>query len=160
MSEAQPARPAPPPPPPVTDVKFSDDIKEVVGSSYAAGAPAIVAYVDENGQPSLSNRGSTQVYSDNQLAVWVRSGSNLPKALAKNNRVSVFIRVPETRATLNFRGRATLVDSEEVRKKVYESAPENEQKADPERKGQPMIVDIDRLDGRTPAGPVRQLRGS
>jgi general stress protein 26 len=158
MSEAQ--RPAPPPPPPVTDVNFSDDIKEVVGGSYAAGAPALVAYVDENGQPSLSNRGSTQVYSDNQLAIWVRSGSNMPKALEKNNRVSVFIRNPETRATLNFRGRATLLSDEETRQKVWSSAPENEQKADPEMKGQPLILDVDRLDGRTPAGPVRQLRGS
>lgn len=158
MSEAQ--RPAPPPPPPVTDVHFTDDIKEVVATAYGAGAPPIVAYVDENGQPSLSIRGSTQVYSDNQLAIWVRAGSNLPNALAKNNRVSVFIRNPETRATLNFRGRATLVNDEEVRKKVWSSAHENEQKADPEMKGQPLILDVDRLDGRTPAGPVRQLRGA
>jgi general stress protein 26 len=157
MSEAQ--RPAPPPAPPVTDVHFTDDIKEVVGGSYAAGAPALVAYVDENGQPSLSIRGSTQVYSDTQLAVWVRSGSNLPQALAKNNRVSVMIRVPETRATLNFRGHAALASDDAVRQKVWSSAPENEQKADPEMKGQPMIIDIDRLDGRTPAGPVRQLKG-
>jgi general stress protein 26 len=157
MSEAQ--RPAPPPPPPVTDVKFSDDIKEVVAGSYAAGAPALVAYVDENGQPSLSTRGSTQVYSDTQLAIWIRAGSNLANALAKNNRVSVLIRVPETRATLNFRGRATLESDEAVRQKVWSSAPENEQKADPEMKGQPLILDVDRLDGRTPAGPVRQLRG-
>lgn len=157
MSEAQ--RPAAPPPPPVTDVKFTDDIKEVVSGSYAAGAPALVAYVDENGQPSLSIRGSTQVYSDTQLAIWVRAGSNLPNALAKNNRVSVLIRVPETRATLNFRGRANLVSDEAVRQKVWSSAPENEQKADPEMKGQPLIIDIDRLDGRTPAGPVRMVKG-
>ena len=159
MSEAQPARPAPPPPPPVTDVKFTEDIKEVVGGSYAAGAPALIAYVDPNGQPSLSFRGSTQVYSDNQLAVWIRSGSNLPQALAANPRVSIMIRVPETRATLNFRGRARLDNSDDVRKTVYESAPENEQKADPERKGTPLILDIDRLDGRTPAGAYRMVRG-
>ena len=41
------------------------------------GAPALVAYVDENGQPSLSIRGSTQVFSDNQIAVWVRSTSRM-----------------------------------------------------------------------------------
>lgn len=160
MSETQTPRPAPPPPPPVTDVQFTDDIKDVVGGSYAAGAPALVAYVDVDGQPSLSNRGSTQIYSDNQLAIWVRSTEGgLPKALESNPRVSVFIRVPETRAMLNFRGRARLDNSEAVRTKVYESAPENEQKADPERKGVPLILDIDRLDGRTPAGAYRMVRG-
>jgi len=158
MSEA--ARPpGPPPPPPVTDVQFTDDIKEVVNGAYAAGAPSLVAYVDENGQPSLSIRGSTKTYSDNQLAVWVRPGSKLADALARNNRVSIMIRNPETRSTLNFRGRATLESSEEVRNRVYENAPENEQKADPERKGQPLILDVDRLDGRTPAGAYRMLRG-
>jgi hypothetical protein len=158
MSEAQ--RPAPPPAPPVTDVNFTDEMKEVVGSSYGAGAPALVAYVAEDGQPSLSIRGSTQVYSDNQIAVWVRAGSNMAKALEKNNRVSVLIRIPETRATLNIRGRATLSSDEAVRQKVWSSAPENEQKADPEMKGQPMIIDVDRVDGRVPSGPLRQLRGS
>jgi hypothetical protein len=158
MSEAQ--RPAPPPAPEATDVNFSDEMKEVVASAYGAGAPPLLAYVDEDGQPSLSIRGSTQVYSDNQLAVWVRAGSNLPAHLAKNNHVSVFIRIPETRATLNFRGRANLVRDEDVRKKVWSSAHENEQKADPEMKGTPLIIDIDRVDGRTPAGPVRQVRSA
>ncbi len=159
MSEAQAPRPGPPPPPPITDVAFTDDIKEVVGGSYAAGAPALVAYVDENGQPTLSIRGSTQVFSDNQLAVWIRAGSKLPTALAKNPRVSIMIRNPETRATLNFRGTAAIDTSEATRARVYESAPENEQKADPERKGQPLILDVERLDGRTPAGAYRMVRG-
>jgi len=158
MSEAQ--RPAPPPPPPATDVKFTDEMKEVVASAYGAGAPPLVAYVDEEGQPSLSIRGSTQVYSDNQLAVWIRAGSKLADALAKNDHVSVFIRIPETRATLNFRGRATLSSDEAVRQKVWGSAVENEQKADPDMKGQPLILNVDRVDGRTPSGPVRQLRGA
>jgi hypothetical protein len=135
-------------------------MKEVVGSAYGAGAPPLVAYVDENGQPSLSIRGSTQVYSDDQVAVWVRAGSNMANALAKNNRVSILIRIPETRATLNIRGRATLSSDEAVRQRVWSSAPENEQKADPEMKGQPMIIDVDRVDGRTPGGPIRQLRGA
>jgi hypothetical protein len=160
MTEAQPARPAPPPPPPVTDVRFTDDIKETIMGAYGAGAPALVAYVDSDGQPSLSIRGSTQVYSDDQIAIWVRNpDGGLPTALKANPRVSLMIRIPETRATLNIRGRARLDNSDEVRQKVYSTAPENEQKADPDKKGIPLILDVDRLDGRTPAGAYRMVRG-
>ena len=143
----------------MTDVQFTDDIKEVVSSSYGAGAPALVAYVDENGQPSLSIRGSTIVFSDTQLAVWVRPGSKMAGALAKNNRVSIMIRNPETRATLNFRGTAMLDAAEGVRTKLYETMPENERKADPEAKGQALILTVERLDGRTPAGAYRMVKG-
>ena len=93
------------PPAPLTDMNLVDEIKTAVNSSYTSGKPIIVAYVDENGQPSLSYRGSAQVYSDNQLAVWVRNPEGgLQNALKKNNHITMLYRDPETRAMLQFRG--------------------------------------------------------
>ncbi len=159
MSEAQ-RPPAPPPPPPVTDVKLTDDIIEAVNGAYDAGAPPLVAYVDEEGQPSLSIRGSCHVHSDHQLALWVRNRQGgLLKALQKNPRISVMVRIAETRTTLNFRTVGTVDESEAGREKVYTEMHANEQKADSEKKGAALVLEIERLEGRTPAGAYRMVKG-
>jgi hypothetical protein len=144
----------------VTDVKLTDDIIEAVNGAYDAGAPPLVAYVDENGQPSLSIRGSCHVHNDHQLAVWIRNRDRgLFKALANNPRVSVMVRIAETRTTLIFRTIAHADESEAGRARVYEEMHPNERKADPEMKGVALILDIERLEGRTPAGAYRMVKG-
>jgi hypothetical protein len=47
-------------------------VKGIVNSALANNTPLIVAYTDAQGAPNLSLRGSTQVYSDTQLSIWVR----------------------------------------------------------------------------------------
>ena len=72
-------------------VELNDTIKEALDNALTAGKPAVVAYVDENGQPKLSFRGSTQVYSPTQLAIWVRNPEGgLQKSLAANPRIAVY----------------------------------------------------------------------
>ena len=44
---------------------------------------------------------------------------------------------------LQFRGRARVDNSEETREKVYNAIPEPEQNADREKKGSPVIIDLD-----------------
>jgi predicted pyridoxine 5'-phosphate oxidase superfamily flavin-nucleotide-binding protein len=140
-------------------IKLGDDIREAVNGALANGTPVVLAYVDENGQPNLSFRGSTQVYSDNQLAVWVRNPEGgLQRALKNNNRLTLLYRNPATRMTLNFQGRGHLESSDDIRKKVYESAPESEQKADAERKGYALIVDLDRVTGAGAGGRISMTR--
>ena len=57
----------------------------------------MVAYTDENGAPVLSLRGSTQVYSDTQLCIWVRNaGGGIVRTMAHNNRVALLYRALET----------------------------------------------------------------
>ena len=147
----------PTPPPALTVLQLTEDIQERVKSAYESGKPLVFAYVDGNGQPSLSMRGSTQPYSETQLAVWVRNPEGgLLKSLEANPRVTLMYRdtTPESRAMLQFRGRAHVENTPEVRKKVYESAPQAEQNADREQKGIPIIIDLDSVDGMYPGARV------
>jgi len=135
----------------LSEMKLTDDIKSAVNGALANGTPVMIAYVDEDGQPSLSFRGSAQVYSDNQLAVWVRNPEGgLQKALGKNDRVTMMYRNPANRTTMQFKGKARIDGSDAVRNKIYDSSPEPERNADKDKKGLALIVDLDRVDGNMP----------
>ena len=137
--------------PPITDLNLTDDIKTAVNSALNDGTPVVVAYVDQEGQPSLSFRGSTHVYSPKQLAIWVRNPEGgLHKSLEKNNKITLLYRNPQTRAMLQFKGSAHIEDAADIREKVYSGSPEREQQADPDKKGFPLIIDLDRVDGAVP----------
>jgi hypothetical protein len=145
-------------PAPATD-RIPDFVKGIVNSALANNTPLIVAYTDENGAPVLSLRGSTQVYSDTQLSMWVRHASGgMAKCLRANPNMALMYRDPPARATLTFQGRGHFVDDEDVRNRVFELAPEVEQKHDPGRIGAALLIDIDKLTGNTPRGGVRMDR--
>jgi hypothetical protein len=141
-------------------MKLTDEIKSVINSAFTSGKPILWAYVDPDGQPSLSFRGSTYAYSDNQLALWIRNPEGgLLKALnSGNNRITAMYRDPETRANIQFRGKGRLENSDATREKVYNSIPEAEQNADREKKGQPLIIDLDRVDGFMPGVRIAMRR--
>ncbi len=140
-------------------IDLNDTIKEAVNHALEQAKPIVVAYVDEQGQPRLSFRGSTQVYSKDQLAIWVRNPEGgLQKALAKNPRLTLLYRSPEPRMMFNFVGHAHFDSGEDVRKKVYETAPQSEQNADRDRKGMALIIDLDRVTGVAPGAPINMQR--
>jgi len=140
-------------------VELNDTIKQALGSALTDGKPVVVAYVDEGGQPKLSFRGSTQVFSPTQVAIWVRNPEGgLQKALAANPRVTLLYRSPEPRMMLNIQGRGHFDSSDAVRTKVYESSPQSEQNADRERKGMALIIDVDRLNGMAPGAAFNMQR--
>src|SRR5262245_38185910 len=94
-------------PPTLTERALTHDSNAALSSALFDGIPMVVAYVDLDGQPSLSFRGSTHVYSPNQLAIWVRNPEGgLLKSLDANNRITLLYRNPTTRANLIFRGQA------------------------------------------------------
>ena len=140
-------------------IALTGEIRDAVTGALANGTPIVVAYVDGRGQPRLSFRGSTQVFGDDQLAIWARNPQGgLPGALANNPRVSLLYRSTQPRMMLSFEGRAHVADDEATRATVYEQSPEPERTADPERKGVPVIIDLDRVAGFTPAGRVLMQR--
>ncbi len=140
-------------------IQLTSDMREAVNGALTAGIPVVVAYVDEAGQPNLSFRGSVQVYSDDQLAIWVRNPEGgLQRALASNPRLTLLYRNPQTRMMLNFQGRGRFDGSEGVRATVYEHSPQPEQNADRERKGRALIIDLDRVVGVVPGGRVLMQR--
>ncbi len=138
------------PMPAATPLKLTDTIKSILANALTSKKPVVFAYVDDEGRPNLSFRGSALVYSDTQLAVWVRNpGGGLQKAIGRHPHVALMYSDfgAEKRSFLNFRGRAHVDSSEAARKRVYEESPEVEQKLDAERKGFALIIDLDSVQG-------------
>jgi hypothetical protein len=144
---------APPQPPSETIPGF---VRGIINGALANGTPIVVAYTDENGQPVLSLRGSTQVYSDTQLSIWVRNASGgIVNAMSRNNRVSLLYRDSKLRTTLIVQGRGHVETDAAIRERVYQLSPEVEQNHDPGRKGAALVIDVTSLGGTTVRGMVR-----
>lgn len=64
-----------------------------------------------------------------------------------NPEVALMYRDAAKRILLQFSGRARIATDKAERDRVYEAAPEVEQRADPERKGEGVVIDLDRVEG-------------
>jgi hypothetical protein len=95
-----------------------------------------------------------QAWSDTQLALWARGTGNIQDNIGDRPQMSLWYRDPAARTTLQFRGRAHVDNDPEHRALIFDRSPAAEQAADPERKGIAIVVDLERVDGRTAAGPV------
>jgi hypothetical protein len=133
------------------------EIREIVNSALADGAPLLLAAVSSEAKPVLSFRGSVQVSGDGQFGIWIRNGAGATlEAIRVNPNVGLVYRSTTT-PFLQFHGRARIVEDESERAAVFERAPDRERAADPDRKGVAVIVDLDRVEGvlrRTADGPV------
>lgn len=147
---------------PATPVKLTPEIRALVDNALASRHPIIVAFVGPDGQPILSFRGSTQSFSDDQLAIWVRNSDGLfLDSLEKNPRVALMYRDEDTKATYQFQGRAHVSGDAEARTRVYENMTEGERNHDYARTGVALIIDLDRVEGwggMSPDGPVNRVR--
>ena len=129
--------------------------KGMINNALANGTPMVVAYVDEDGMPQLSLRGSTQVYGPTQLCIWLRSAEGgLTRAIATNPRISLLYRDSRTRSTLIVKGTARIETDPAIRDEIFELTSEVEQNHDPNRQGAALIIDVTELRGGTPKGGV------
>jgi uncharacterized pyridoxamine 5'-phosphate oxidase family protein len=125
-----------------------DAAKALLNNALADDMPIVVTYVDESGQPQSSLRGSVSVFSDTQIAIWIRHGDGgLPTAIQKNPKVSLVYSDRRARQLILIQGRAHIETDEETRRRVFESAPEVEQLHDPHRHGEALIIDVTRYQG-------------
>jgi hypothetical protein len=153
----QEMRSAPPPAP--TPLRLTEAINAAVAGALLNGTPIVVAYVDGDGAPHLSLRGSTQPYGDTQLALWVRDpAGGLLAAIKTNPHVALFYRDPATRTSYQFAGRAHADGDPAVRERVFTNTPEPERNTDARRLGVAVIVDLDRVEGMGPDGRLRMER--
>jgi hypothetical protein len=138
-------------PPVLTELKLTPALKELVNGALDRGRMLSVAYVGADGRPELSFRGSTQVLSDTQLAIWVRNPEGGILAAVQNGRPHISLLYgelrPDAKAFVTFRGRGRIDSAEPVRRKVYDSSPEIERNLDKDRKGLPLVIDLDSVDG-------------
>jgi len=149
-------------PPPAAPIELTDEIKTLVDNALATRHTMIVAYVGPDGQPILSFRGSTQSFSDDQLAIWVRNSDGLfLDSIKANPKVALMYRDHDSKATFQFQGRAKISTDEAVRHRIYERMAEAERNHDYARTGVALIIDLDRVEGwfgMTPDGPVGRVR--
>jgi general stress protein 26 len=137
-------------PPVLTELKLTKDMHEAVNSAFGMRRPMVIAYVDDNNKPQLSYRGSTQTYSDTQLAIWVRNPEGrILESITRNPAVSLLFGYfePDDRGFMIFRGRARIDNDKAVRDQVYGNAHEFERNQDADRKGVAIVIDLDSVDG-------------
>ena len=126
---------------------LTPEIKDLVNNGLVSGNPLLLAVVTSENKPVLSFRGSTQVYSDEQLGLWIRntSGGTI-EAIKQNPNVALMYRSATT-PFLQFQGRARIATDAAERNRVFENSPERERNSDPERKGNAIIIDLDKVEG-------------
>jgi Pyridoxamine 5'-phosphate oxidase len=141
-------------------VNLTGEIAAAIDGAALRGHTLAVAYVRDDGSPSVSFRGSTYVHSPTQLAIWARKrDSGLAAALVDRPRVSlVFFEMDGPGARyLGIEGHARVVP--ELDQAVYDAIIEPERQQDPERQGVAVVIDVDSVAGAGENGFFQQARG-
>lgn len=147
---------APPAPAPL---RLTGEIKDAVNGALDNETPILVAYTTPDGEIHVSYRGTVQAYSDDQLALWARDPrGGLPRNIVTRPKVTLFYRDPKTRVTYTFYGRARLEDEPGARTAIFDNSHPREQQMDFRRRGVAIVVDLDKVEGRGPSGPLLMLR--
>ncbi len=127
-------------------VELTEEFQTAINNAFTDGCPIIWTSAGANGQPSLAFFGTTQAYSDHEIAIWMRTTNRgFLQRIEENPQVAMMYRNAPARLTFQIHGEARRVDDPAVKKHVYESAAEAEQKADPDRLGTAVIVEISRV---------------
>ena len=130
-------------------IELTDEMRARLASALNDGFPVVAASVEPDGYPKLSFYGSTQVFSEDQLAIWHRKPEGgLIDRLPDNSRMAFMYRHGSDRTFFQFYGRGRVDDSPETREQVYANMPEIEKMLDPDKKGRAIIIDVDRVVGR------------
>jgi hypothetical protein len=143
-------------------IDLNGKIKSALNGAYARGFPVSVAYVDGDGKPHVSLRGSVQVVSSTEIGLWARKRDDgLVRAIEANPNVALlfFGNLPDgSRLRAAFNGRAR---SDPARnREIYDAMGEVEQNYDPDAKGVAVIVAIETVAGMTEEGPFRMCHES
>jgi hypothetical protein len=126
---------------------LTPDISELIAGAIDAGAVMLLAAVDKDLKPVLSFRGSTAVFSPDQLSVWARNAEGgTISAIQQNPNVAMMYRSAAV-PLLQFTGRARISDDPQERERAFTLAHEKERAADPKRHGRAIIIDLDRVAG-------------
>jgi general stress protein 26 len=140
-------------------------LRQRFDNSLADKSAMSLAYVDEEGVPHLSLRGSLRTFGEDKLCMWARiSKGGIAKAVRSNPNVALFYRKEDVRATYQLRGRAYVVEDEATRKAIYDGMPKVERDHDFAMLGEAIIIELDLVEGWAgfaPNGlldPVRLVR--
>jgi hypothetical protein len=133
-------------------------VMDRVNNALADDIPLVVGYMDEDGRPSLSMRGSVLAINDHQLAIWARSKGGIVKAIEKNPNISLIYRDNPQRTTLIFEGKGRIEPDQQKALAIHDSIPEVEINHLTRDTGAAIIVDLENVDGNAPEGRVKFRR--
>ena len=154
-------QPLPAPPMPVSELRLTDEIKQIVNDAPTKGLSLLVAAVDLDGQPRLSMRGSLSVLSDTKLGFWARNLSGrTAQGLEQNPKLTLWYRDAPNRVNFAFYGVGRIATDEATRQLVYNQAIEAERKADAQMKGGAVVIDLTAVEGVAPSGRVNMKAGA
>jgi hypothetical protein len=135
--------------------RIPSHIRSVINSALADGHPLVVAYVTDQGTPSLSLRGSVQVLGEMELCAWIRNATGgLVRAARARKAVSLLYRDSSKRTTLVIDAYARVEEGASERRRIYQLVPEVEQTHDPDMNGAAVVFAIEKIAGTHPLGPV------
>ena len=140
-------------------VNLTGEIAAAIDGAVLRGHQLALAFVRDDGSPSVSFRGSTYVRSSTELAIWARKrDSGFVAAIRDRPRVSlVFFETDGPGARyLAIEGRARVAG--ELDDEVYGAIVESERQQDPDRNGVAVIIDVDSVAGATANGFFQQTR--
>lgn len=142
------------------DVDLTGDIAAAIDGAARRDATLALAYVRDDLSPAVSFRGSTQVHTPTELAVWARKrDSGLVAAIAERPRVSlVYYGGPDGPGTmfLSIEGRARVAP--EIDDEVWSAMIEAERQQDPDRNGVAVLIEVDSVAGAGADGFFQQTR--
>ncbi len=130
-------------------VDLTGDIAEAVNGAALRGHALVLGYIDDDGNPAISFRGSTQVHSPTQLAIWARkTDGGFAKTIATRPQVTLLYYCPDGGPGpryLYLQGAARVEPS--INDAVYNAMIEGERKQDPDQNGVAVLVDITHVKG-------------
>lgn len=127
-------------------VQMPEEWQQAITSALSDGYPIVWASSGAEAQPHLAFFGTTQAYSDHEVALWMRNlDRGFLKRIAENPQVAMLYRNPQTRLSLQIHGEARHVDDPAVKQRVWSTAAEVERNADPEMQGTAIIVEVTRV---------------
>jgi len=126
-------------------IKLTDDIKERIGKAFKEKKYCVWATSSKDGFPDISFRGSTFVWDDEHIAFWDRSRGISTKNLEGNPNVCMLYIDLTDRVGWRFYGKATLYKEGEMRQKIMDRTIKDELDKDPERKGNGVLVQVDKI---------------
>ncbi len=137
-------------------INLTDKMSELIDNALANGSPCILATASAEGEPDIGFKGSTMVFSSENLAYWERTKRQHLKNILENPRVVVLYRDPKTRVNFRFHGTAEVHESGPIRDQVMARTVKDELDKDPERTGLAVIIRVEKVTNL--AGQVLQSR--
>jgi predicted pyridoxine 5'-phosphate oxidase superfamily flavin-nucleotide-binding protein len=126
-------------------IELTEEMSQAIDNALGDGTPCIIGTASGAGMPNISYRGSVMVFDRTHLAFWERAKNISDQNLRENPQIEVFYRNREKGLAWRFYGRATILETGDIRDQIMSRTVERELASDPERKGFGVLIEVDKV---------------